>query len=254
VAAPPSHNTSLRVGHESGYVLITAIWLLILAGAIASVLMLWSLNATKSANNQSAALADKILLESAVETVFAERLFDGNRSQWWRTPAFGRVVIDNRTVEVSVTSESGRLDINEADLKLIGRALAGLGVPSTVRTRALVGLQIGRGNNRPITSFADIRALLGVDLSSNNCVEENVTFVSGLPTPRPDQLPPSLARALGQPSLQDTSVPEPGAALRVVVRINRGAGLLVVARITGLQGNPIAISSWDYAPSCAQSN
>ena len=235
---------------EQGYVLITAIWLLLLAGSIAALLMLRSIRAATDAKEVAQALGDKVALESAVETVLADRLFSGARSSWWATPARGTVRIGSRDVRVSLTSESGRIDINEADPLLVGRALQGLGVAADMRSFAVTRLQEYRATGRRITANGEIAALIVQASATQACLGDNFTLTSGLPQPLPTQMSADLARALGSAIAQTPAPPEIGVALRVKASLAGTAGLIVVARTTGLRDTPLAVSEWRYGLIC----
>ena len=124
VAIPP-----LRRGEE-GFALITAVWLLVLCGAIGALVMLRSLSAAKTAKEQGDSLQHTILLESAVETVMAERMFGGPKSKWWALPASGSVAIGGHEVRVELTSEAGRANRGRADDCGAGRGDCGDAVGS----------------------------------------------------------------------------------------------------------------------------
>lgn len=236
---------------EQGYVLITAIWLLILAGSIVAVVMLRTLSQAQSAKDQGGDLADRIVLESAAEMVFADRLFAGNRGNWWLVPASGQVTIGGKGVSVELTSESGRLDVNEADPKLVDRALQGLGIDAGVRANFVADMLVRRADNRRINSFEELRGALRAETSNGRCVEEALTLWSGLATPRSGQMPDALAQALGQPARVAPAQVEAGAALRLRISLAGKPGLMVVARPTGLREMPVSVNAWKY-PACGK--
>src|SRR5688572_4437400 len=99
--------------------------MLVLAGAITAVLMLRSLAGATAAVEHEEGIERKLALESAIETMLADRLFNGPRSGWWMTPVQGRIAMDGGDVAIRITSESGRLDVNVADPALIDSALRG---------------------------------------------------------------------------------------------------------------------------------
>lgn len=236
---------------EQGYVLITAIWLLILAGSIVAVVMLRTLSQAHSVKDQGTDLTDKLLLESAAETVFADRLFAGNKGNWWLVPASGQVAINGAMVNVAISSESGRLDLNEADPKLIDLALQGLGLEGQQRAGFAAELLRLRASGRRIGSFSELRAMVGQQNANDACLEDFVTLWSGLPQPRPDQMPANLAHALQVPTNASPSQAEAGAALRFQVSIAGRAPLVVVARPTGLREQPISVSLWENSVACS---
>jgi hypothetical protein len=243
---------------ERGFILISAIWLLVLCGSIAAILMLRSIGAARESALDAAELADKALLEAAVETTFAGLLFTGGRSHAASVPASGEISIDGTNVLVELTSETGRIDLNEYPLPKLAAALQGLGVEASQRERVIGALQIRRASRSPLTSQPEVSALLaGIAGPGLECLEQEFTIFSGYSEPRPTQMSERLARALalGQRGQSPASMnPEPigaGTPLRVKARIEDGAELLVVARLTGLQPDPVAVFHWDRTPGCS---
>lgn len=235
---------------EQGYILITAIWLLLLAGSIAALLVLRSLSTATDAADRQEAIENKFILEAGFETVFADRLVNGISSSWWLLPAESSVILDGASAHIRLTSESGRIDINEAEPALIAAALQGLGVNSASRDRFLTRLHSLRARKHLISSFAHLRHVEAEAIGQSICLEEHFTFASGLAEPRRDQMSGELSQALGY-SLSGSQAPaEAGAALRVQVRSPVGQTLIAVARFSSDQQNPLAISSWSIDHQC----
>jgi hypothetical protein len=238
---------------EDGFVLIAAIWLLILAGSITAILMLRSLAAATAAADHQQSLERRLALESAVETMLADRLFEGNRSAWNTTPAAASIAVGKYRVDLKVTSESGRLDVNSADPALIDTALQGFGIGSAERNRIVARLTALRLAKRSIGSLPELSALLGESRVKNgSCLADSLTWVSGLAEPRPEQAPPALARALGRAGgASGPSAPEPGSALRIEASVPGSAPILALVRTTGLPAQPTSITLWGAATPCS---
>lgn len=240
---------------ERGFVLIAAVWLLILAGAITAVLMLRSLAGATAAVEHREGIERKLALESAIETMLADRLFNGPRSPWWLTPVTGEVPVEGRSVSIRITSESGRLDLNVADPVLIDTALRGFGVSAGERGAIVGRLQALRAQKRRIGSLAELESLVaGASRATGICMAEHLTYVSGLAEPRADQISAALARALsgrgGTAGDDRPGAPEGGAALRVEASDAQGAGMMAIVRLTGLADRPVETSAWTMAPPC----
>jgi hypothetical protein len=238
---------------ERGFVLIAAIWLLILAGSIAAILMLRSLaNATAAADHQEEA-ARRLALESATETVLADRLFNGNRSAWWLAPAQGRMILDGHDIVVRLSSESGRIDVNAADPKLVDSALNGFGVSATERGRIVDRLLALRVTKRRINSLPELEALFAyAERSGGPCLPDHFTFASALTEPRLDQISSELAHALGIKGAGTTSATvEGGAALRIEAAEVGRSPLVSIARISGLAERPLETIAWAAPAPCA---
>jgi len=240
---------------EQGFVLIAAIWLLILAGSIAAILMLRSMaGATAAAEHQDSAQR-MMARDSAIETMLADRLFNGERSVWWTVPAAGTIAIGDRRVTLSVTSESGRLDVNGADPALIDRALQGFGVGAADRTRIVARLTALRTAKRRIASLPELLALIGgARARSGSCIADSLTWISGMAEPRPDQMPSDLARALGgaggAAAQASRLPPEGGAALRVEASEAGRPPMIAIVRTSGLPQQPTSISVWGAPAPC----
>lgn len=240
---------------ERGFVLIAAIWLLILAGSITAVLMLRTLSAASAASGHADSLARRLALESAIETMMADRLFNGSGSAWHLVPARGRIEIGGRAISIRLTSDSGRLDVNMADPALIDTALQRFGVAAAERGAILTRLLALRARKKRIGSAADLDRLLArASRAAGTCLADHFTWVSGLAEPRPGQVSRDLARALGGRggAIGDDrpGEPEGGSGLRVEASDDGGAALLAIAHVSGLPEQPVQFSAWGPPFSC----
>lgn len=230
---------------ERGFILVAAIWLLMLAGGIAAILMLRSLGAATETADRAGALRTRLGTESAVETVIADRQFNGLRSNWWTLPASGSVSVGDSSMSVRISSDSGRLDLNEASPSLIERALLGLGIPREQRTAFVDRLLVLRARQQRISSFAELQQLAAGLGGEGTCLIDMLTFASALPEPRDTQIPPALARALGRPMTANGDAADPGAALRFEVSATDGAVSTLLVRSMASSGN---VEILDYFP------
>lgn len=241
-------------GKEQGFVLIAAVWLLILAGSITAILMLRSISAATLAADQQEMASRKLVLEGAIETALADRLFGGPRSRWWLVPSEGPVTIAGRQVIVTLTSESGRLDVNRANPDLIDTALRGFGMEPSERARIAGQLATLREGESTIGSHSELAALFGQSRNSTaSCLLDHFTISSGLAEPSPGQITPELARALGRAGGQAAVQPaqaEPGAALRVRAAEADGGPLTAIVRVAGTIDQPLSVSAWATASPC----
>jgi general secretion pathway protein K len=246
----PAYRPANRSRGERGFILIAAVWLLVLAGAITAVLMLRSLSLATSVAGQGEAYQRRLALEGAMETVLADRIFNGVRSRWWLTPSEGLVAVAGKQIRVRLSSESGRLDVNEADPAALDAVLRSFGIAPTPRVAIAARLQALRAKSRRVASFAALDAILeGVGAPKGTCPVEELTFSSALAQPRPDQMSESLARALGIPGGGVPSPPEPGAPMRIEAFQGR-AGATAIVHLTADPLRPVLYSGWDEAPDC----
>ena len=185
--------------------------------------------------------------------MLADRLFNAHRSPWWTTPASGEIAIGGRRISLRVTSESGRLDVNGADPAQIDTALHGLGVAASDRTRIVARLAALRATRRAIASLPELRALIGNARARDGaCLADELTWVTGLPSPRGDQISSVLARALGgrDGASGEPSAPEAGAALRVEASEEGRPAVIAIVRTPGLAEQPTSVSVWGAPTPC----
>ena len=240
---------------ERGFVLIAAIWLLILAGSITAILMLRSLAASTAATDRSVEVERRLALESAIETVLADRLFNSARSRWWLVPSEGSILIRGMEVRLRMTSESGRIDLNYADPTLIDSALRGMGIDAGARRIMLNRILALRTLNNSIRSVSEHDAIIAeIQPTSAVCLSDQFTFVSGLSQPQTDQMSETLSLALGLPAARTekgaSSPVEGSTALRIEARAGMGSPLTSIVRLTGLPGRPYEVSVWMAEKAC----
>lgn len=252
----PNAEQAPHGGGERGFVLIAAIWLLILAGSIAAILMLRSLAAATAAADRSEEVERRLALESATESLLADRLFHSQGSRWWQAPTEGAIMIGEREVRLRMTSESGRLDVNNADTELIDTALRGLGVGKGGRDGILERLIALRTQKKGIRSAAELEVLLaGAAAPPDVCLSNHFTFVSGLAEPNPGHMSAALARALGgRGGARGDGAATPvegGAALRIEAAEPGGASIISIVRLVGLPDRPLEVSAWALPAQCA---
>jgi hypothetical protein len=242
-----------RSPDERGFVLITALWLLLLCGAVVALMMLRS--ASRVEVNRAAAIGvqTRLDLESAVETVVADILLRGPQSQWARSPARGSMEIAGHSVTVEVSSEAGRLDLNDGDTAIIGRALQGLGVAASQREAFIAALQQLRVQQHRITNSAEVDRLEATSgIASALCIDDDLTLFSGLSRPSEMVMPAELAHALAVPQAgggPPTAI-SPGTAIRIRARSGQGASLLAVVRPIGTQDRIYDVLRWTEHPGC----
>lgn len=239
---------------NDGFILINAIWLLLLCGAIAALLMLRGIERGSAARADGDVLKARLSLESGVEAVIADILFNGPRSRWASVPANGSVDVGaGSPLQVRVSSEAGRLDLNDGDLDTIDLALRGFGADATRRRALLDELRAKRARKERIGSWAEAHMLLapiesGADRQT--CLDQDFTLYSGLSKPRPDQASPGLARVLGLATTASAGAIEPGSAIRIAVSTSSGRTLMAVTRLTGARDEPYVAMRWDFGGGC----
>lgn len=224
---------------EQGFVLIAAIWLLILGGSVVAVLMVRAISSARAASSGVEALKQKATLDAATETVWADILFNGNRSQWASLPATGPMTLYGMSVSVAVTNEAQRIDVNEGDPKLIDETLREHGVDVTSRQSFRSLLSAKQSAGLRIGSMDDLRGVLrksGIGQGAAGCLTDMLTVFGGVTTALPQR---PVARTI-----------QPGDALRVEVRVGISRRLRSIARIAGLRNDPLVVSARELRGIC----
>ena len=236
---------------DPGFILLTAVWLLLLAGAIAAAMMLVALRQGRQAVDAAAQLQAKLAVESAVQLIIADLLESGSRSPWARTPATGSIATGGAQVQVQVSAEAGRIDLNEADPALIASALQGLGVDPQARENVRAEIIRQRAAKRRFGHWVEMEQLLAAAKDTGDvCLASLFTFWSGFPSPSPQQMPDRLARALGQTGNMGQSGGVLDDVTTQVLRMEAPIGakrVLAIVRITGWMDHPYEIYVWNSA-------
>jgi hypothetical protein len=163
------------------------------------------------------------------------------------------MTLGGRDISVRLSSESGRIDVNAADPKLIDAALNGFGIGASERGRIVDRLLALRAAKRRINSLPELEALFAyAERSGGPCLPDHFTFASALTEPRLDQISGELAHALGIKGAGTTSATvEGGAALRIEAAQAGGAPIVAIARISGLPERPLETIAWAAPAPCA---
>jgi len=160
---PSTGRRPVRRSTEDGFVLISAMWLLLLGAAIAALLMLRAMTASRDLRVESDRFAIQHAEADAIETIAADLVFSGQASHWSQLPASGTLTLDGQSIDAAVVSEDQFLDINKADPRLIDGVLQDHGYDRTTRTALLGRIALARASGQEIASYADI-ASLGHDI------------------------------------------------------------------------------------------
>ncbi|MEP2990031.1 MAG: hypothetical protein ABJN65_01165 [Parasphingorhabdus sp.] len=238
---------------ERGYILVTAMWLLLLGASIVALLMLKNLGRGEEISFEREQLQIQYVQESAVETVVADMLFNGPRGEFVLLPAKTSYIIDGTQVTVRVTSESGKIDVNQADPSLIDRALRGFGISALQRQSFISQIKVERANGRLFQSNGDVESAMeksGIIDRDGFCVSRYFTVYSGLASPQTNQMDAPLARALGQPTLEAAGKAGTGAAMKIEITSDGNAPLNVIIRTSGLVSQSHSVLDWRYAANC----
>ena len=190
-----------RSSREAGFVLLTALWLLLLGGVMAAAVMATGLSAAREARAYEEHLRARLAAEAAIETVAYDLLTHGAASRWGAGGS-GSVSVTEGTspVMVEVAHESGRLDLGRAAIEDIERLLGVLDIEADERRRALGALKAHRaatGERRAaFRALAEVFGTLGATPSAWRALAPHVTVYTGASRPSARYAAPELRRAL----------------------------------------------------------
>lgn len=206
--------TGRATPQEHGFVLITALWLLVLGGALASLIMLRAVEQRRASNAEGAMLRQDLSAEAAIHDALFDLLVRGAQSRWAQLPARATTTLDGSRVDLSATSEATKIDLNSVDLTQLDALLQQQGI-APERRRPVVGrLQAMRAARQRIESEAQLGPLLAdLDSEAALCPAARFTLYSGLSAPKQD------GRLAAGEALRFIARPDGGAVLTMVVRL-----------------------------------
>lgn len=176
--------------------LLTALWLLILAGVMGAAVMLSGLTAARQANTQAAAVAAELAAESALAEVEYDLLASGARSRWARDDATGTFTYGDVSVSVASSAEEGRLDVSAAEPKDIAVVLQALGADERTAQRIAGDIVELRTSGGQLVSVSQLAALPEMSERLWACLAPHVTIYTGFARPAPRYADAVLQRSL----------------------------------------------------------
>lgn len=235
-----------RTESEGGFALIAAIWLLVIAGSVASLFMLHAMKANRNANDERLVLRDALAIDGALDTVTADLLIRGVSSRWNQV---GKQYIDLDGVQilVSVSDENVRLDLNRADIATIGEALRRAKVSQTAINGIVERIAELRQSKKAVNSLADLDKILESGQSeADRCLTNEFTIngstkldVIDRQSNNPDSSDPSIARIVAA-----------GHFIRARFRSPSGQAKQAIFRVAPGPADPGLITSWQSRIDC----
>ena len=232
----------MRLRREDGFALLFVLWVLLAVGALAATLLRAEDPLLLRPATAAARLDLDVRARSLVAVLLAEldagKLLAGSRR---------RLRLGDVEVEVRISGESGRVDLNAAPPAVIDALLAAHGVPEEERARLrdalldwrdpddlvrLAGAEraayraAGREGpgNRPLRHPAELARVLGFAPDLVRALWDDVTVHTGRAQVEGDLASPALARALGIAASEGAPAPRPDPAgiYRLDIRLRRG--------------------------------
>ena len=232
---------------ERGYILVTAVWLLLLGASIVALIMLKNLNRSEELGFERQQVRVDDAKEGALETAIADLIFNGSDSQFAFLPARTEYEIDNFEISVKANSEHGKIDLNQADPEMVRRALQGLGISRAQREAFVLSMMQRRERRIPLRSGHDVRKIFfeaGIIPRDEFCANLYFTVFSGQTQPQASQMDPRLARALGEVVLANSDRARAGTPIRFEISTRQGRPLVAVVRISGLLDKSHEVMDW----------
>lgn len=230
---------------EQGYVLISAIWMLALAGSIVAYLMLGSVEASRQTRSAGELLKARLAFDAVLETIVADRIINGDRSKWSRAPMTGTIMIDGMAVRVRSTDESARVDINRADMQTLDLVLGQAGLREREKQVVLARIALARGQKRPVRAMAEMAAILGVADGAvvGRCLLDIFTATAG-----GQSISPSLEHLSNANALLATL--RAGTIQRLELRSPKGMARTILIRVIGQQAEAMTVMDWSEGQMC----
>lgn len=194
---------------QRGVALLLVLWVLALLSILLAGLAGWVQLESRQALWQRQHTEALLAAEAGINLTVAALSDPAQKNAW---PADGRphaLVFERATVQVSLFSERGKLDLNSASTADIARLMQACG-----GARGLAAaLDQRRGSGQPpLRVVEELRQLPGMNRSVFACAAPQVTLWSGQEQPDPAFATPLLRRLLSLPSL-NVSGADPGPIL-----------------------------------------
>ncbi len=221
--------------NERGYILMSAIWLLLIAAAIVALVALKEQQLSKSLRFEQAQAARQMAMESAVDQLVTDLFGAPQESATPLFPFRRQYRIAGYVINVIARDEAGKLNVNTADPDLVRRGLQGLNLNGGVAAKFADILSLSRRQNKSIQSLEEIdQKLLEAGFNPQTagfCPRRYLTIYGSGGTPDPSAIPPELARALAIPRPSETVPPNNNPSV-ISLEIRSPGGPPIFARIT----------------------
>lgn len=225
-----------RVANEDGVALITIVWIVLLLSIFAVGMLSLTLTTRKTTEDTIGELEDRFFAQSAVDLFFARYFYDEER------PIFRQGIVEvlGREVGLNVFYESGKVNLNRADLDDLSLVFAANGVDETSalglasaiidwRDRDNLPLDLGaeaqayidlgmptQPRNGPFESIGELQLVAGMTSDLFKCVRPLITVYSLTSSVDYNNASPRMLDVLSWAHLnswQDASWPDPEAVL-----------------------------------------
>lgn len=212
---------------EAGFVLLTALWLLLLGGIIAAFVMSSGLQSSRRAREAVNDIEKRLAARSALDAVGYDLLVNGRRSRW----ANGRsatITAGRYLVTASASDEEMRTDLNAAERDALMHVFGGSPAYGSMAAQAADQVIAERERGR-FRTLGDAGRLVQPE-GPIACLPEAITVFTGMPRP---------ASVLGVGALDGTDGGTKSRIYRLAASISGRTVERRVMRITGDNHRPI---------------
>lgn len=191
---------------QRGVALLLVLWVLALLSTLLAGLVGWVHLQNRQALWQHQQTQALLAAEAGIGMAVLAQL-DRDPLRRWRADGQPHALhFDEASLTVSLTSETGKLDINAAPDELFVRLLLACGGSAEHTGQLAQALnQRRRGERPPLRTIEEVRELAGMDQHSYTCASQHLTLWSGLPAPDARLASPWLRRALNLPQGSGTA-------------------------------------------------
>lgn len=176
---------------SKGFVLLQALWVLLLATLLVSIAMALGLSRAKDGEVDATVFKSEVAAESALQIVLFDLLSNGSRSKWLAHAEVRDVELNDVHYGVTVQLTDGLVDLNSADDVTLRRLLIAVSRDDVGKMTADIKAA------RPISSYSGLEAVDGLNQESLAVLRPHITLFSGREVPVAEDATQWLIDALG---------------------------------------------------------
>ena len=214
---------------ESGYILASALGVLLAMSIVAAALISASANSLSQMIRAESAAQDETALRSALSIVASQLSLDTRRRELNLSETFS-VPVSGREVVGRLSWETDKLDINHANIDAIEARLTDAQLAPDIVEQALSATRKSRADKGAIRLIDDI----GLDREGLACAASMLTVFGGRTVYAPDQT--QNTSMIGQAAA--------GSRLSIDLAIDGRIGLSVVVLMTGDPHSTFRVLDW----------
>jgi general secretion pathway protein K len=267
--------STVRLGRTRGLALVTVLWLISLLTLLATTLLAITRNHARMASRSAQIITAKTIADSAIRLTLLRIAAPLNESSELAFSAQWPLQVFDRTVDVRIEREAGRVDLNASDPALLAAVFRSGGIDS-VRARDFASrildwrdaddqpgsdgaendeykrANLGYGpRNAPFESIGELRQVLGLEGISPQVLDAFTVYSTHSPTISPAFAHPLVRKALGEQLASNHAAMLRQNLIEQVVRIHacteeRGVAVcrVAVVRLTPDGQRPFLIYAW----------